>query len=554
MVNDLIHEEINRLSTASRNDPQLLDIGGELQNINPLLLDFVNSITATVRERKHPVLGRENDTSKHLKKVRIFNLLNTLQFCTNPTKLLLIHDLLADAVEMCGGSRQLLRIFNRLGCTSSPDTHDRFVTQHADNQRTCSLWDQLPSAAFTVASVDNFDMLQSYSAVYCGNQQRSYHGTTVQIVQPSFLLEIHQNDKICTTTTILTPSSEQDQGNVPQSTNPTSTSNTVPKRGFEQSPNNSPHKVGKIGPKRPRTIAVRHLTSSLTKDTSNNITQRLTRSLTMEDFDVNEEEEDDEQLLMSCKLFSYVTLKYVAHPCQDFICTLSDMRCFLGSDDCVKIQPSKIHYMELLNENPDSDETMCIVAESLLEQFKTKEQDGWVVLVGDGKTYQHLMNIKQQYRAAFQKLIIFPGDWHTLKNYQPVLMKVYYHLGLKELAVSCGFRSSTFKSLESCYNFKRTHCFLLQVWEALYREMLHTYLVNSDPSHLVENVKCILATAIEESRSPQQLMLRSEELLQEASSLTHFKQFVHQMAEKDKVWSLWADLCLSTATAISCCI
>ena len=61
------------------------------------------------------------------------------------------------------------------------------------------------------------------------------------------------------------------------------------------------------------------------------------------------------------------------------------------------------------------------------------------------------------------------------------------------------------------------------------------YLVNSDPSHLVENVKCIFATEIEESRSPQHLMLRSEVLLQETSSFTHFKQFVHQMAEKDKV-------------------
>ena len=122
---------------------------------------------------------------------------------------MLIHDIIADAVEMCGGSRQLLRILNRLGYTSSPDTHDRYVAHHATQQRTVSLWNDLSPSTFTVATVDNFDMLQSYSAVYCGNQQRSYHGTTVQIVQPNSDCHIVHNNEEPIPTFTSTVSSEQ---------------------------------------------------------------------------------------------------------------------------------------------------------------------------------------------------------------------------------------------------------------------------------------------------------------------------------------------------------
>ena len=56
---------------------------------------------------------------------------------------------------------------------------------------------------------------------------------------------------------------------------------------------------------------------------------------------------------------------------------------------------------------------MLEVAEDLLDKFTIETQQGWVVLVGDGKTYECLMNIQRQYVQALQKLLISPEDWHT---------------------------------------------------------------------------------------------------------------------------------------------
>lgn len=70
-----------------------------------------------------------------------------------------MHFLLADAVEMNGGSRQLLKILNRLGCVISADTHNRFVTYHAEKQRETDVWELLSPDVFTFASVDNSSLM-----------------------------------------------------------------------------------------------------------------------------------------------------------------------------------------------------------------------------------------------------------------------------------------------------------------------------------------------------------------------------------------------------------
>ena len=107
--------------------------------------------------------------------------------------------------------------------------------------------------------------------------------------------------------------------------------------------------------------------------------------------------------------------------------------------------------MELVDENPDSSDTIRYVAELLLNATSSEDQGGYVIVVGDGKTYQHLIKVKQTNGST----LIFPGDWHTLANFQPVLMKIYYHAGLKQLVQVSGYRAEMLSALEKCSNFSR---------------------------------------------------------------------------------------------------
>ena len=53
-----------------------------------------------------------------------------------------------------------------------------FVAQVAEKQQQKTVWDDIPS------NVSSADILQCHASVYCGDQKRSYHGTTLQVVQP----------------------------------------------------------------------------------------------------------------------------------------------------------------------------------------------------------------------------------------------------------------------------------------------------------------------------------------------------------------------------------
>ena len=76
-------------------------------------------------------------------------------------------------------------------------------------------------------------------------------------------------------------------------------------------------------------------------------------------------------------------------------------------------------------------------------------------------------------KCELKWVVPYPGDWHALMNYQKALMKPYFDAGLKSMAEACGYPTA---SIKQCTQFKRTHLFIIEAWEALYRTMLIKFI------------------------------------------------------------------------------
>lgn len=399
----------------------------------------------------------------------------------------------------------------------------------------------------------------SHAAVYCGDQSRSYHGTTIQIVQPlpSHQLPasthaltsrtqssstVNESSEVLQTPVINTPSSTVGLHHSTQPIALARPSIITHKRRSTSSLAKSPHKHGKIGPKRRRTMqlspakvpSVRlHSRPSTPASQQSNI--QLAKFLELES-------EMATKRKLSMEVFTYFLQKFTLPEC-DTGEVLKPLREFLPptAAQLAEHDPSRIYYLELLDKNADSEETLSQVAEMLLEKVSSVSQD-FIVLVGDGKTYEHLVKIKRIYGIALDRLLIFPGDWHVLKNFQPVLMKAYYHVGLKDIASASGYKAETLNSLGKCSHFKRTHSFLLQVWEALYIKMICAFIkVHPQFTTLQTSIQDVFSHSLCSENTSVDLLFAMQELIIDASALDEFHSFIATQAKSDDTWQLWSN-------------
>ena len=219
-----------------------------------------------------------------------------------------------------------------------------------------------------------------------------------------------------------------------------------------------------------------------------------------------------------------------------------------------KTEPSDIVLnLRVFKDPADNADTMLKILDFLSELFQVGKRLQYLEVVGDGKTYEYLRKLKYQYRPALNCLIPFPGDWHICKNYQKVLMKIYCHAGLKNMAENAGNKTKILNSLEKCGNFQRTHNLLIQSFHAILRCQIDAFFeslsadTDEDHSAFLHTLSLMFETISKSKSSHEQIEAFNE--IQKFVSVSpdsealhkSFHAFCQSVCVEDDTWSFWRE-------------
>ena len=548
-----------------------LDIDEEIEQINPILWKAICMLTRSASERRGIVNKQPKSNEEHRKKLRHYFLLCSMMFCADDRCSMPMHIRIADLVESQGGTAFLIQALNSLGVCSSHDTLKRFIQSKVDTKKgkhPCSGF--FNTSSFTVISVDNIDFLHSFARVFKGTQNSSWHGTTVQLVQPlpSLAPAQSQDSMIDGIANIdLTSPIESVEAVLPQieptllgSSTATCTSSsllttqtpqsiqlhhsTSRKRPERSSPTSSPMKLTRSPAPKSRRRArtgteykteISHQAKPPLIQIQHSEHLKSLDCLTINDFTMSEIENESLQDLQ-CELFTYM-LQKVAIADSDSEHPFINIQDYLNITRATHTEKSQVGYLEVLDAISDSKDTQLELLHDLYSKFIKDQTREYLVIEGDQKLYDVLQSLKFEYGKELDWVIPIPGDWHMLMNFQSALMKPYFDAGLKDLAKAAGYPLA---SIQACGQFKRTHHFLLEAWEALYRVMLSMFIEQVEPPIADDPLK-VLSNQIMANKTN----FNSEKLhkiISETQSLCEFdkfRSFIQEQARIDSTWRFW---------------
>ena len=162
-----------------------------------------------------------------------------------------------------------------------------------------------------------------------------------------------------------------------------------------------------------------------------------------------------------------------------------------------------------------------------------------MLIEGDQDTYNRLQLIKKEYGNDLSWMIPVPGDWHFLKNYQEVLLKIYLDAGLNDLAKASGYQSNAVTS-----NFKRTHYFLVETWIAMFQHFVALFLKqNTSPEFLEYVYKWLdsFPTSEDQDATVRNLKQLLDDVCERYDTFYgDFMKFVEEQCSKNLTWKFWS--------------
>ena len=184
-LNDRVHRQEKTLITSFSNSPQryaTFDMALYKEMVDPILLHFIELVTQSVRNRRRKLFQSETPFP---------SLLNAI-LC----QYTVLHALLTEATLCHGGTQELVKILNRVGAVASIDTNQHLATQVVQARMARGVLPELEERALSIVSIDNIDILQPHAFVSCTDATRSWHGTSVQCVQPLPLTGILEEEEL----------------------------------------------------------------------------------------------------------------------------------------------------------------------------------------------------------------------------------------------------------------------------------------------------------------------------------------------------------------------
>nr|XP_054755303.1 uncharacterized protein LOC129261272 [Lytechinus pictus] len=528
---------------------QLTDL---YNSFNPLVWNVISMLTATKEENKHfqnssVLVDKEyihfpsyNTKSGEKRKCKRIIATCLLQFILSDENSYPLQIAIGTLIKRLSKSSKLIQLCNNLGLTCSEDTLERYWQQQYAFREKLGITSSLFPNVTTVVSLDNVDVRCSFAAVKA-NAPRSWHGTSAMAQQPKpiteklHFLEILKDDDLTMDVDIDKNVHTDDDG--------ASTSTCTEKESHKFiSEAKKP-----VARKRIRLDECALPSSSISEFRLPPMKTFIRSQLTEYFFSCSEAD------ICVFKDFFKEMFIYVAERFSlinsDLPIVLPSFKCKLAFQDDHEVEKSKFAYLFVLDEKADCPVTLKHCLGILYDTFQIGQSVNHLIVAGDGATVKLLLNLKKEYGQALDWMIPFLGDWHTLKNYQEVLMKIFWHAGLKDVAKS-SHKKMTLQSLATCSSFKRTHRFIMQSYEAVFMCLINSFLehrqgkeVTITNEHFIqllsEVVSCVKFdegkhTGMDKFKDAEQKLLSDLGPL-----IIEFDSFCENMSQKCETFKFW---------------